>query len=136
MDLIVFATGFDTIDGSFNRIDFKGCGGKSLKDHWAQAPKTHLGATISDFPNLLFVNGPGAPFSNNPPASEESAQFVADLIAKAETIRKSDTGTDVIESTKEAEEQWSQVLYKVSEMTLFSKTPSWFFGENIPGKKL
>ncbi|KAK5047950.1 hypothetical protein LTR84_006140 [Exophiala bonariae] len=136
VDLIVFATGFDALDGSFYNINFKGRGGKSLEEHWADGPRTHHGATTSDFPNLLIANGPGAPFSNNPPAAEEGARFLADLIAHAEEIRKTGQGTGVIESTKEADEEWLKASTQVANATLFSKTPSWFFGENIPGKKV
>lgn len=136
LDLIVFATGFDAIDGSFYSIDFKGRAGKSLKEHWAEGPRTHVGASTSEFPNLLFINGPGAPFSNNPPASEESARFAADLIARAESIRKQGTGTGVIENTKDAEDDWLEQSRQVANLTLFPKAPSWFFGENVPGKKV
>ncbi|BDD58024.1 hypothetical protein MPDQ_008125 [Monascus purpureus] len=136
VDLIVFATGFDAIDGSYYRIDFKGRGGKGLKEHWAEGPRAHLGATTSSFPNLFFVNGPGAPFANNPPIAEEGARFAAGLIAHTEDLRKKGTGHGVVESTKESDDEWQDQLDKVADATLFSKTPSWFFGENIPGKKV
>lgn len=136
VDLIVFATGFDAFDGSFYNIDFKGRGGKSLKEHWIEGPRTHHGATTSEFPNLLIANGPGAPFANNPPVAEEGVRFLVDLIAHAEEIRKKGTGTGVIESTKEADEEWLEHTTQVANATLFAKTPSWFFGENIPGRKV
>lgn len=136
VDLIVFATGFDAVDGSYHRIDFKGRGGKALKDHWIDGPTTHLGATTSGFPNLFFVNGAGAPFANNPPAAEEGARFAANLIAHAEDIRKKGRGPGVAESTPEADNKWQEEIDKVAQATLFSKTRSWFFGENIPGKKV
>ena len=135
-DLIVFATGFDAVDGSYTRINVKGRGNKSLTQHWAEGPKTAVAATTSEFPNLLFINGPGAPFANNPPATEEGARFAADLIAHAEEIRKNATGTGVIESTRDAEEKWYEELETIANATLFAKTSSWFFGENVPGKKV
>ncbi|KAF2415676.1 cyclohexanone monooxygenase, variant 1 [Tothia fuscella] len=134
VDLIVFATGFDTSDGSYYVVDFKGRNGKSLKEHWADGPQTNLGATTAEFPNLFFINGPGAPFANNPPVTEIGAEFAADLIARAESFRKNGNGSGVVESTKESDNDWFEVTKQVAEMTLFSKTPSWFFGENIPGK--
>jgi cyclohexanone monooxygenase len=134
VDLIVFATGFDATDGSYFAIDFRGRKGKSLKDHWVEGPRTHIAATTSEFPNLFFVNGPGAPFANNPPVAEVTARFAADLIAHAEEIRKKGTGTGVVESTKEADEKWLEASKQVANLTLFPKTPSWFFGENIPGR--
>jgi cyclohexanone monooxygenase len=134
VDLIVFATGFDASDGTYYRVDFRGRNGKSLKDHWAEGPRTHIGAATSGFPNLFFVNGPGAPFANNPPVAEEGARFAADLIARAEDIRMKGAGSGVVESTKEADEKWLKASKQVAELTLFPKTPSWFFGENIPGR--
>jgi hypothetical protein len=80
------------------------------------------------------VNGPGAHFANNPPGAEEGARFAADLIAHAEKLRKEGTGSGVVESTKEADEKWLEAQKQVAQLTLFSKTPSWFFGENIPGR--
>jgi cyclohexanone monooxygenase len=134
VNLIVLATGFDATDGSYYHVDFKGRNGKGLKDHWVEGPRTHIGATTSEFPNLFFVNGPGAPFANNPPVTEVGAQFAADLIAQAETNRKNGNAIGVVESTKEADEKWLEVSKQIAQVTLFSKTPSWFFGENIPGR--
>src|SRR5581483_3798082 len=34
-DVIIYATGFDAITGPLTRIDIRGEGGKTLKDHWA-----------------------------------------------------------------------------------------------------
>ena len=135
-DLIVFATGFDAVDGSYSRVNIRGRGDKLLSEQWAEGPKTHTSASTSNYPNLLFINGPGAPFANNPPASEEGARFAADLIARAESIRKARTGTGVIESTPESEDQWQGQIETIASATLFSKTRSWFFGENVPGKKV
>ena len=135
-DLIVFATGFDAFDGTYSCIEIKGRENKTLKDKWADGPKTYVGVTTSEFPNLLFINGPGVPFSNNPPTSEEGARFASDLIARAEGFRKNGTGTGVIESTRESEDKWQELLDTLAGGTLFAKTPSWFFGENVPGKKV
>jgi cyclohexanone monooxygenase len=133
-DLIVLATGFDAIDGGYYHIDFKGRNGKSLKDHWIEGPRTHIGATTSEFPNLFFINGPGAPFANNPPVTEVGAQFAVDLIAQADANRKNGNAFGVVESTKEADERWLEVSKQIAQVTLFSKTPAWVFGENTPGR--
>ena len=34
-DIIIYATGFDAITGSFDRIDIRGLDGQRLKDKWA-----------------------------------------------------------------------------------------------------
>jgi cation diffusion facilitator CzcD-associated flavoprotein CzcO len=134
LDLIVFATGFDSADGSYFNVDFKGRHGKDLKEHWVDGPRTHIGASTSDFPNLFFVNGPGSVFANNPPVAEEGARLAAELIAHAEELRKKGAGAGVVESTEEADKKWLDAQKHVAGLTLFSKTPSWFFGENIPGR--
>lgn len=58
LDLLVFATGFDPVDGSYFAVDFKGRDGLALKDYWKDHPITYLGTTASGFPNLYFINGP------------------------------------------------------------------------------
>src|SRR5450631_1961378 len=42
-DIIIYATGFDAITGSFDRIDLRGVDGIRLKDRWKRGPETYLG---------------------------------------------------------------------------------------------
>lgn len=136
LDLIVFATGFDAFDGGYFRVDIRGRNGLSLRDHWADGPKAHLSVATSHFPNLFFLHSPGSPLSNLPINVESSADFVRDVIAHAEELRKHGAGNGNVESTKEADEKWQDEVNKVADSSLFSKTPSWLFGNNIPGKKV
>src|SRR6185312_13612886 len=39
-DMIIYATGFDAITGSFDRIDIRGTDGLRLTDKWAHGPET------------------------------------------------------------------------------------------------
>src|SRR5580693_4931302 len=57
-DIIIYATGFDAITGSFDRIDIRGGAGLKLKDKWKDGPQTFLGILVDDFPNMLMVMGP------------------------------------------------------------------------------
>jgi cation diffusion facilitator CzcD-associated flavoprotein CzcO len=52
-DMIIFATSFDAITGSFDRIDIRRRGGQRLKDKWADGPQTYLGLNVEGFPNML-----------------------------------------------------------------------------------
>ncbi len=54
-DMIIYATGFDAVTGAFDAIDFQGIGGKRLLDKWADGPKTYLGMTVQDYPNMFMV---------------------------------------------------------------------------------
>lgn len=42
-DLLIYATGFDAVTGSFDAIDFVGNNGIRMKDEWAEGPRTYLG---------------------------------------------------------------------------------------------
>lgn len=46
-DIIIYATGFDAVTGSFNAVDFQGVNGKKLKDVWSDGIRTFLGLTVS-----------------------------------------------------------------------------------------
>jgi cation diffusion facilitator CzcD-associated flavoprotein CzcO len=85
-DIIIYATGFDAMLGSYHRIDIRGIGGKSLKEKWAEGPRTFLGIQMAEFPNLMMVIGPhtGASFCNMPRCGEENVDFVTNLIRFAE----------------------------------------------------
>ncbi|MEI7933175.1 MAG: NAD(P)/FAD-dependent oxidoreductase, partial [Alphaproteobacteria bacterium] len=51
VDLIVYATGFDAVTGSQDRIDIRGTGGLSLKDKWDEEVSTFMGVMVHGFPN-------------------------------------------------------------------------------------
>jgi cation diffusion facilitator CzcD-associated flavoprotein CzcO len=57
-DIIIYATGFDAITGSFDRIDIRGVDGVLLKDTWKQGPQTYLGVMVEGFPNMMMLMGP------------------------------------------------------------------------------
>jgi cyclohexanone monooxygenase len=63
-DVIVFATGFDAMTGSLDRINIRGRGDVALKEKWAAGPITYLGLMSGGFPNLytIFPFGPRSIF--------------------------------------------------------------------------
>lgn len=134
LDILIYATGFDAITGSFDRIEIRGEGGKRLKDKWAEGPRTYLGLQTAGFPNLLTLVGPhnAATFCNIPRCIEQNVEWVTDLIGH---MRDKDY-TRVV-ATEEAEEEWTKHVYEIASLTLLSKTPSWFTGANlnVPEKK-
>ena len=157
VDMLIFATGFDAVDGNYTRLAIQGRSGQSLKDHWADnGPTSYLGTGIPSFPNLFMLLGPNGPFCNIPPAIETQVEFVSAFIEAVEH-RKSASGNErhdsfvggehatqsnrnkgsgpVIEATAQAEEDWTTLCDEVSKDSLFRKTNSWIFGSNVPGKK-
>ncbi|KAF5518859.1 Cyclohexanone 1,2-monooxygenase [Colletotrichum aenigma] len=58
VDLIVFATGFDAIDGSYTRLLIRGRSGRTMKDHWVGGAHSYMSVCCSHFPNMFMINGP------------------------------------------------------------------------------
>src|SRR5690606_24393456 len=42
-DVIIYATGFDAVKGSWNHIEMRGSGGVALKDEWDKGVTTYMG---------------------------------------------------------------------------------------------
>jgi cyclohexanone monooxygenase len=131
VDALVLATGFDAMTGSVARIDIRGRGGQTLKQKWAEGPKTYLGLMCAGFPNLFIITGPGSPsvLSNMIISIEQHVDFIADCLA---WMRQ--RGLEVMEATKGAEEGWVAHVNEVAHMTLYPQANSWYMGANIPGK--
>jgi cyclohexanone monooxygenase len=131
LDVIVFATGFDAITGSFFKIDIRGRDGLPLKEKWSQGPKTYLGLATAGFPNLLMITGPGSPsvLTNMPVSIEQHVEWISDLIAHMRS-----EGIDVVEADAEAEESWVAHVNELAEQTFYMLADSWYLGANIPGK--
>lgn len=136
LDVVIFATGFDAVDGNYNRLRIHGRGGETLKDHWIDGPTSYLGVAIPNFPNLFMVTGPMGPFSNIPPCLETHVEFISDTIERAEKERKARQQKVLVEATPEAEKGWIDDCEKVAANSLFKKTDSWIFGTNVTGKKV
>lgn len=130
LDVIIFATGFDAVDGNYVKIDLRGRGGETIREHWREGPTSYLGTTVSGFPNMFMVLGPNGPFTNLPPSIETQVEWISDCIKDLES-----NGGAVIEATRAAEDDWTRTCQAIADETLFSKGESWIFGANIPGKK-
>ena len=129
LDALIFATGFDGVDGSYTRIDIRGRGGKTIKDKWHGGPTSYLGLATADFPNMFMILGPNGPFANIPPAIETQVEWVSDLIEHANK-----QGRTIVEAKPEVESSWTVTCNTIAESTLFPQIDSWIFGVNIPGK--
>ena len=127
-DIIIYATGFDAVLGGFNRMDILGVGGVTLKDKWAQGPRTHMGMQVHGFPNMFMLVGPhnGATNCNMPRCIEQNVEWVSDLMAH---MVERDLG--FVEATLEAEDEWTEHVYESVEGLLMAKVDSWFNGINI-----
>lgn len=130
-DALVFATGFDAVTGAFLSVDVRGIGGLSLRDKWADGPRSYLGLAVAGFPNLFTVTGPGSPsvFSNMVVSIEQHIDWIT---AYMDTLRR--RGVRATEATVEAENEWVEHAAEVGATTLYPQADSWYMGANIPGK--
>ena len=130
-DAIVFAIGFDAMTGPLLSVDIRGTDGRTLREKWADGPRTYLGVAIAGFPNLFTVTGPTSPsvLTSMVPTIEQHVEWISDCIAHARA-----SGRPHIEATREAEDAWMAHHEEVAAETLFPSCNSWYVGANVPGK--
>src|SRR3712207_3774097 len=106
-------------------MDIRGREGLSLKEKWAEGPKTYLGLASAGFPNLFMITGPGSPsvLSNMPVSIEQHVEWISDLI---EHLRERDI--DVVEADADAETAWVAHVNEIADHTLFMLADSWYLG--------
>jgi cation diffusion facilitator CzcD-associated flavoprotein CzcO len=95
VDAIIYGTGFHVTD-ALEYLDITGENGKQLAKEWAdEGMRTHLGITVSGFPNLFFLLGPNTALGHNSVVFmiESQARYVVDAIRLAE--RHGATALDV-----------------------------------------
>lgn len=133
LDVIILATGFDSVTGSLAQLNIQGINGGTIADHWKDGLKTSMGIAIPEFPNMFFLYGPQAPtaFSNGPSCTQFQAEFLAKFFEK---IR--DEKIVRAEATKESEDDWTKRMHEKWNESLFPQAKSWYQGANIPGRKV
>ena len=130
-DMIIYATGFDAITGSFDRIDIQGVGGEKLKDKWREALETFLGMQVEGYPNMYMLIGPHTALGNIPRSIEYAVEWVTDAI---DYMNKN--GFTRTEPTREAVDDWTGFVIKMGEGLLSNEVDSWMTGinRNVQGK--
>jgi len=123
LDVIIFATGFDGVTGSLDRIDIRGQGGQRLIDAWAEGPSTFLGLQARGFPNFFTLVGPhnGSAFCNVGVCGALQAEWVTRMLgymkARALTFAQPEQA---------AEEEWTNAVYADFARTLMADTNAWW----------
>ncbi|OCL12744.1 monooxygenase [Glonium stellatum] len=131
LDILILATGFDSVTGGILAIDIHGSNGQSLKSKWEKGTWTNMGLTTAGFPNIFFLYGPQGPtsFCNGPTCAEIQGNWIADVM---DYLKKN--GFKQLDSTAEAEAEWRQLTNGIGDTTLLPFTASEYMGTNIPGK--
>jgi len=132
-DVIVYATGFDAITGSFDRIDIRGQGGQRLRDRWRGGPSTFVGVMVDGFPNLFMVMGPHTALGNIPRSIEYNVEWIRDLLGYMGA-----RGLTLADARPEAVVDWTGFVRKKGEGLLSNEVDSWMTGvnSNVEGKQV
>jgi cation diffusion facilitator CzcD-associated flavoprotein CzcO len=130
-DIIIYATGFDAITGSFDRIDIRGADGLKLKDKWKGGPQTWLGVQVEGFPNMFMVMGPHTALGNIPRSIEYNVEWVTGVIKHMR-----DKGLTRGECTPAGVKDWTDHVRSLGEGLLSNEVDSWMTGinRNVQGK--
>jgi cation diffusion facilitator CzcD-associated flavoprotein CzcO len=133
LDMIVYATGFDAITGSFDRIDIRGAGGVRLRERWRGGPQTCLGVLVDGFPNMLMAMGPHSAFGNIPRSIEFTVEWISGLAAHMHA-----RGLTFVEACPEAVDEWMGFVRQKAEGLLSNEVDSWMTGVNmnVDGKQV
>ncbi|MDP2329706.1 MAG: NAD(P)/FAD-dependent oxidoreductase, partial [Reyranella sp.] len=132
-DIIIYATGFDAITGSFDRIDIRGAGGLKLKDKWQGGPKTYLGVQVEGFPNMMMLMGPHTALGNIPRSIEYNVEWVTGLIRHMRAH-----GLTRVEARPDGVKSWTDHVIALGEGLLSNEIDSWMTGinRNVDGKQV
>ncbi len=131
-DIIIYATGFDAITGSFDQIDFRGVDGVGLKGKWKHGPQTFLGVMVDGFPNMMMLMGPHTALGNIPRSIEYNVDWVTDLIRYAR-----ESNLTRLEATAAGVTSWTDHVKALGVGLLSSDVNSWMTGynSNVEGKQ-
>ena len=132
VDIIVLAVGFDAGSGALSRIDIRGRDSRSLREQWKQEIRTSMGLQIHGYPNLFTTGAPLAPSAalcNMTTCLQQQMDWMTGCIEFAARH-----GKQVVEASKEFEDDWVQHHDEMAAKTFVVKTDSWYMGSNVDGK--
>ena len=125
-DIIVYATGFDALRGAFDRIDFRGRDGVTLKQAWKDGATSLVGMLQDGFPNLFTLLGPHTALGNIPRSIEFNVDWVTDLLRHMQAH-----GLTRAEAESEAVARWMDHVMEVAKGLLSMEVDSWMTGVNV-----
>ncbi len=125
-DMIIYATGFDAVTGSFDRIDIRGAGGVSLKEKWRGGIETFVGVQVAGFPNMMMLVGPHTALGNIPRSIEYNVDWVAGLLGYM-----TERNLTLAEAKPEAIDAWTDFVKEKAEGLLSNEIDSWMTGVNL-----
>jgi cation diffusion facilitator CzcD-associated flavoprotein CzcO len=127
-DLIVLATGFDSVTGSLAQLDIRDTKGNTIAEHWKEGLRTAFGLSLAGFPNMFYLYGPQAPTAlcNGPSCVQVQATWIKKVLKGL--IEK---GLTRFEAKPEKEVEWTKLTHEFWYSTLLPRAKGWWSGEMI-----
>ncbi|KAL3465635.1 hypothetical protein BJX64DRAFT_296940 [Aspergillus heterothallicus] len=125
LDILIYATGFDALTGSYEEIDYYGERGVTLNELWKDGPQTYLGLTVPSFPNMFNILGPHQGTGNIPHAIEYAVGYMTRLV-------KHLMGANItyVVPDQQGVELWTKHVLECTEGLLSANVNSWMTGYN------
>ncbi|KAF4845217.1 Baeyer-Villiger monooxygenase [Colletotrichum siamense] len=130
LDIVVVATGYDSVTGSLYEMNVTDSRGETLQQKWKEGISTYLGMLIPDVPNAFLLYGPQAPsgLTNGPPFLELQVEWLVKFLNKIEL-----EGVVTVKPSHDAAKDYKRKNMEIYNKSFLSETPSWWNGSNIPG---
>ncbi|KGO70001.1 hypothetical protein PITC_066470 [Penicillium italicum] len=121
-DIIVFATGFQSLSAGITKLNITGKNGLRLTDAWKDRISSYLGLSVPGFPNMFYLFGPQGPTVkvNVPTTVECQAQWI---LSTLKGLRESKI--DCCEATPSAAQGWVNRLTQRWNDSLYAKADVW-----------
>lgn len=121
VDVIVMATGFESIIGAISNIDLVCSDGKTIAEKWREFPAGYLGLSIAGLPNLFMINGPGAigSLANLFVTSEYEVDWIGDCICYMR-----EKGFHRVEASQSAQDDWMRLIQEGASGGLVIRAPT------------
>jgi cation diffusion facilitator CzcD-associated flavoprotein CzcO len=127
LDVIVYATGFDT-QAYMRPIKMKGLHGKTLAEVWKQGPIAYRTIAMPEFPNMFMIQGPNAPVGNFSLISTAESQS-AYIIKCLQHCEK--TNSNYMVPSQKACDQFNEQLVEAMKGTVWmSGCSSWYISDS------
>ena len=127
LDVLVFATGFEAVRPPFAARIF-GADGVNLDAHWNKGMQAYDSIAVNGYPNLFIINGPNTGLGHNSVVYiiEAQVDYILGALAYID-----DTGVEVIEARREAEDSYMDKLHARSQGTVWlaGGCKSWYVDE-------
>ncbi|KAL4866559.1 hypothetical protein BDV12DRAFT_187328 [Aspergillus spectabilis] len=125
LDVLIYATGFDALTGSYEEINYYGEEGITLKDCWQDGPRTYLGFMAPNFPNMFNILGPHQATGNIPHVIEYAVQYVTRFVKHL-----SDNKATYVVPDEQGVEEWTEHVFDCTKGLLSVNVNSWQTGYN------